>query len=71
MGLRRGLRVVHAGVIRGGTRGLTVGEIERMKRNADRAARVLTAENNRDAFLDLVRSALGGPTSTEHEATSR
>lgn len=38
---------------------LTVPEVERMKRNADRAARVLTAESNRDTILKLVRQAIG------------
>jgi hypothetical protein len=36
---------------------LTIENVERMKRNADRAARVLTAENNRETLLRLVRDA--------------
>ena len=37
---------------------LTVPEVERMKRNADRAAGVLTADNNRDVVLGLVGNAI-------------
>jgi hypothetical protein len=43
---------------------LTVADIERMKANADRAARVLTADNNRDVVLGLVRDALGATTTS-------
>lgn len=37
---------------------LDVTAVERMKRNADRAAHVLTAERNRDTVLSLVRDAI-------------
>jgi glycosyltransferase involved in cell wall biosynthesis len=40
--------------------GLTIEEVERMKRNSDRAARVLTAEANRDTVISLVREAITG-----------
>ena len=39
-------------------RGLTVEEVERLKRNADRAAQVLTADNNRETLLRLVGDAV-------------
>jgi Glycosyltransferase Family 4 len=38
--------------------GLSVAEVERMKRNADRAARVMTADNNRETVLELVKQAI-------------
>ena len=38
--------------------GLTRPDIERMKKNSDRAARTLTAENNRHIFLEVVRTAI-------------
>jgi hypothetical protein len=41
-------------------RQLTVAEVERLKRNADRAAHVLTAENNRQTVVSLVREAIDG-----------
>jgi hypothetical protein len=37
---------------------LTVDEVARMKQNADRAANVLTAENNRETVLALVGGAI-------------
>lgn len=39
--------------------GLDVAAVERMKRNADRAASVLTAEHNRDTVRSLVQEAIG------------
>jgi hypothetical protein len=39
-------------------RQLTVAEVERLKRNADRAAHVLTADNNREVVVSLVRDAI-------------
>lgn len=37
---------------------LTVAKVERMKKNADRAARVLTADANRDKVISLVEQAM-------------
>jgi hypothetical protein len=37
---------------------LSVPEVEQMKRNADRAAGVMTADNNRETVLELVRQAI-------------
>ena len=39
---------------------LTVEEVARLKGNSDRAAQVLTAENNRETVLSLVREAIEG-----------
>jgi len=39
---------------------LTVEEVRRLKENSDRAARVLTADNNRDVLLEVVRQAVTG-----------
>jgi hypothetical protein len=38
--------------------GLDVSAVTEMKRNADRAARVLNADNNRDVVRDVVRQAI-------------
>jgi hypothetical protein len=37
---------------------LSVSEVERMKQNSDRAARVLTAENNREIVIHTIKQAL-------------
>jgi len=39
---------------------LTIAEVERLKRNADRASRVLNAEHNRDIVVSLVEQAIAG-----------
>jgi Glycosyl transferases group 1 len=39
-------------------KGLTVDVVERLKRNSDRAARVLNANSNRETILDLVDRAI-------------
>ena len=37
---------------------LTIADVDRMKRNADSAARVLTADNNREVVVSVVRRAI-------------
>ncbi len=43
---------------------LTVEDVERMKRNADRAARVLNADANRESVISLVRNAIDSRTAS-------
>lgn len=48
----------------GSLRGLTTQTVHRMKVNADRAARTLTAENNREVVVGLVEAAIANTKAT-------